>query len=73
VARGYPQPIEQPGIGDMLLEGPAFHATGMSQPLIGPAPGLGEHTREIAASLLGLSDEEIDKLIADGALEGPLS
>jgi crotonobetainyl-CoA:carnitine CoA-transferase CaiB-like acyl-CoA transferase len=69
VARGYPQPIEQPGIGDMLLEGPAFHATGMAQPLVGPAPGLGEHTREIAASLLGLSEEEIDKLVADGALE----
>jgi crotonobetainyl-CoA:carnitine CoA-transferase CaiB-like acyl-CoA transferase len=41
----------------------------MAQPLVGPAPGLGEHTREIAASLLGLSEEEIDKLVADGALE----
>ena len=71
VARGYPQYIEQPGIGEMMLEGPAFHATGIAEPLAGPAPGLGEHTREIAAELLGLSDDEIDKLIADGALEGP--
>ena len=73
VARGYPQTVEQPGVGEMLLEGPAFHATGMPEPIVAPAPGLGEHTREIATSLLGLSDDDIDKLIADGALEGPAS
>ncbi|HZQ84845.1 MAG TPA: CoA transferase [Acidimicrobiales bacterium] len=71
VARGYPQEVDQPGVGEMLLEGPAFHATGMLEPIVKPAPGLGEHTREIAHELLGLSDDVIDKLIADGALEGP--
>jgi crotonobetainyl-CoA:carnitine CoA-transferase CaiB-like acyl-CoA transferase len=69
VARGYPQEVFQPGVGDMLLEGPAFHATGMLEPIVAPAPGLGQHTREIAHQLLGLSDDEIDKLVADGALE----
>ncbi|MBV8693403.1 MAG: CoA transferase, partial [Actinobacteria bacterium] len=69
VARGYPQEIDQPGVGEMMLEGPAFHATGMLEPIVAPAPGLGQHTREIARDVLGLSDDEIDKLIADGALE----
>jgi crotonobetainyl-CoA:carnitine CoA-transferase CaiB-like acyl-CoA transferase len=69
VARGYPQEVMQPGVGEMLLEGPAFHATGMLEPIVAPAPGLGQHTREIAHELLGLSDDEIDKLVADGALE----
>ena len=33
------------------------------------APRLGEHTREICRALLGLSDAEIERLIAAGALE----
>jgi crotonobetainyl-CoA:carnitine CoA-transferase CaiB-like acyl-CoA transferase len=36
-----------------------------------PAPKLGQHTREIARRLLGMSDAEIEKLIASGALEDP--
>ena len=68
-ARGYPVAVNQPGVGDMLLEGPAFRATGMSDPVITPAPWLGEHTRQIAGDLLGLSEEETEKLLADGVLE----
>ena len=33
-----------------------------------PAPMAGEHTREVGARLLGLDDDEIDRLIADGVL-----
>jgi crotonobetainyl-CoA:carnitine CoA-transferase CaiB-like acyl-CoA transferase len=33
------------------------------------APRLGEHTREICRDLLGLPAAEIERLIADGALE----
>ena len=41
----------------------------MSDADIRQAPRLGEHTREIARDLLGLSDAEIDRLVAAGALE----
>ena len=68
-ARGYLVAIDQPPIGGLVLEGPAFRATGMVGPDIRPAPGLGEHTRDIAAGLLGLSDAEIDALEAAGVLE----
>ena len=69
VARGYPVPVQQPGVGDMIMEGPAFQATDMAPVFIGPAPWLGEHTREIARTLLGLSEGETEKLLADGVLE----
>jgi crotonobetainyl-CoA:carnitine CoA-transferase CaiB-like acyl-CoA transferase len=69
VARGYPQPLEQPALGKTIFEGPAFHATGIAEPLVKPAPGLGEHTREICRTLLEMNDDEVSKLIADGVLE----
>jgi crotonobetainyl-CoA:carnitine CoA-transferase CaiB-like acyl-CoA transferase len=43
----------------------------MSDVVVAPAPALGEHTREIARTLLGLSDERIESLIVEGALEDP--
>jgi len=68
-ARGYPRWLNQQGVGWMGFEGPAFHATGMSDIYICQAPLLGEHTREIARDSLGLDDDEIDKQIAAGILE----
>lgn len=70
-ARGYPRPIEQPGLGKLLLEGPAFRGSELPEPIIGPAPALGQHTRAICAELLAMTDEEIDRLLADGFLEVP--
>jgi benzylsuccinate CoA-transferase BbsF subunit len=67
-SRGYILEIEQPGVGSILLEGPAFHASRLSEPITDPAPFLGEHTREICASLLGYSDREVDLLIEKGLL-----
>jgi benzylsuccinate CoA-transferase BbsF subunit len=70
VARGYPVPVEQPGCGSLLLEGPALTATRMGIPRCGPAPMLGEHTAAICRELLGLSDDEIKALVDAGALDG---
>jgi crotonobetainyl-CoA:carnitine CoA-transferase CaiB-like acyl-CoA transferase len=67
--RGYLAEIEQPGVGPMILEGPAFAASDMDRPFIGPAPWLGEHTRDIATELLGLDDAEVEDLIAKHVLE----
>jgi crotonobetainyl-CoA:carnitine CoA-transferase CaiB-like acyl-CoA transferase len=68
-ARGYLAPIDQPGVGPMILEGPAFHGSAMEGPVITPAPTLGEHTRVIGRELLGLSDERVQELITAGVLE----
>ncbi len=67
-ARGYLVELDQPPIGPMTFEGAAFRATGMTGPDIRPAPGLGQHTREIAAEL-GLPPEAIEAMIAQGTLE----
>ncbi|HLI53001.1 MAG TPA: CoA transferase [Acidimicrobiales bacterium] len=69
VARGYPVTVDQPGLGPIVLEGPAFRASGMAAPLIGPAPALGEHTRAIALEVLGLPEEQTEDLVAAGVLE----
>jgi crotonobetainyl-CoA:carnitine CoA-transferase CaiB-like acyl-CoA transferase len=70
-ARGYHRPIEQPGIGRLVLEGPAFHGSALPEPIVAPAPALGQHTREVCAELLGMATGEIERLIADGVLEVP--
>jgi crotonobetainyl-CoA:carnitine CoA-transferase CaiB-like acyl-CoA transferase len=70
-AWGYARFVEQPTLGRMAFEGPAFAATGMSDVVVRPAPELGEHTREIARTLLGMSEARIDALVASGALEDP--
>ncbi len=70
-ARNYLRRVDQPPYGEIILEGQAFSASGMPEPLVTKAPALGEHTREICAGILGMTDAEIDALIAEGALEEP--
>lgn len=66
--RGFIVELDQPPIGTMTFEGPGFHATGMPVADIGPAPGLGAHTREVCREI-GYTDAEIDALLAAGVLE----
>jgi len=69
--RGYPKFVDQQGLGTMLFEGPAFLGSDLPEVLVGQAPWLGEHTRDVASRLLGLSDAEIEALIEEGVLEDP--
>ncbi len=71
VGRGYPIPVEQPGAGPLLLEGPAFTGSRMGPPRCEPAPLMGQHTVEICRDLLGLDDAEIARLVGTGALDEP--
>jgi len=71
-ARGFLARVEQPGVGDVVFEGEAFHGTGWDAARIERAPKLGEHTRELASERLGLGDEEIEALVAEGVLEVPV-
>ena len=69
LARGYPQPVNQPGVGAMMFEGPAFHATSIPDPLVAPAPALGEHTRDICRTILKMEDADVSRLVAEGVLD----
>ncbi|WP_322768034.1 CaiB/BaiF CoA-transferase family protein, partial [Frankia sp. Cr1] len=71
-ARGFFRRLAQPQLPEPILteNGPAVF-TGIADPQLRPAPLQGEHTREICAKLLGLSDCDIDALVAAGVLEEP--
>ena len=71
LARGFRVEIDQPGVVTerLVLDGPGFTGSLMASPVISRAPWVGEHTRDICRTDLGLSDEQIDALIAAGALE----
>jgi crotonobetainyl-CoA:carnitine CoA-transferase CaiB-like acyl-CoA transferase len=67
-ARGFWRTLTHPVIGEMTAPGAPFldgdGRTGPEQ----AAPLLGEHTREIASSVLGMSAAEIDALVAEEVL-----
>jgi len=68
-ARGWTLNIDQPGVGYMKLEGPAWMSEQMGGPITFPSPDLAGHTREIAQEVLQMDDESIDDLISRGILE----
>ncbi len=69
--RDYAKPVEQQDLSTLLLEGPPFLGSDLPEVITRQAPRLGEHTREIAQRLLGLSREEIEELLVAGVLEDP--
>ncbi|MCP4039089.1 MAG: CoA transferase [bacterium] len=69
--RGYQKLVVQPNYESILVEGPPFISRDLPQVVVEPAPLLGEHTREIAGTLLGLSEAQIQTLIDEGVLEDP--
>jgi crotonobetainyl-CoA:carnitine CoA-transferase CaiB-like acyl-CoA transferase len=68
-ARHFPVEIDQPDLGPMILEGPAWQADAMPPPIYKPAPTIGQHTVEVARGLLGLDDAAIGELFDTGVLE----
>ena len=70
-ARGVHRELDQPGLGRVRLEDGPFRSRHVPPVRVTPAPQHGEHTREICATVLGLSPPEIETLFAAGVLEGP--
>ena len=70
--RGLGTALDQPGLGTVRVEQGPFRSREVPPVRVAPAPQHGEHTREICATLLGLSAAEIDALFAAGVLEEPL-
>jgi crotonobetainyl-CoA:carnitine CoA-transferase CaiB-like acyl-CoA transferase len=70
-ARNFFRKLHQPTVGRAIEteNGPVGFSDNIPPPQIQPAPALAEHTRELMSTLIGLSDIEIDALIASGDLE----
>ena len=68
-SRGALQPLDHPEAGRWLYPTPAFQLSRTPYRLRRPAPLLGEHTRAVFRDLVGVSDDELTALEADGAFE----
>ncbi|MDQ0616663.1 CaiB/BaiF CoA transferase family protein [Arthrobacter globiformis] len=62
------QTVSHPLIGPMLVSSLPWQLDGSIARLSGGSPLLGEHTREVLAGTLGIADDEIDRLAANGVL-----
>ena len=63
--------VEQPGIGTYLMAGSPLDFSEQGRLPATRAPMLGEHTDEILAELLSLSETEIGRLHDEGVVAGP--
>ena len=67
-ASGMLRTVRHPRRGDMRVFASPLRLEDSPQPELAPAPGLGEHTREVLHNQLGLSDEELEQLEAEGVI-----
>ena len=67
VARGIITELDQPGVGRVRQPKPAAQFAVNQSAIKGPAPRIGEHSREVLLEL-GYSDAEIEKMIAEKAV-----
>ena len=63
--------VNQPGIGTYLMPGSPLAFTSAERLRPARAPVLGEHTDEVLAGVLGLSEAEIGRLHDQGVVAGP--
>ncbi|MEV5409889.1 CoA transferase [Thermopolyspora sp. NPDC052614] len=69
-ARGFLREMRQPQIEHVLrTENAPATFRGVADPDLRPAPLAGEHTRPVAAKILGLPESEVQALIEAGVLE----
>ena len=71
VERGFIRVLMQPGWDPLFVEGDSVRCALVPETPLEPAPVHGEHTREIAVDVLGLSEHEVDDLVSSGVLEVP--
>ncbi len=63
--------VEQPGVGHVRVPGSPLFFDELGRKPPGPAPRLGEHTDEVLAGVLGLSDAELGRLHDEHLIAGP--
>ena len=66
--RGHWVRLDHPEMGPSTYNSAPYRYSGAHSVPTLPAPLLGQHTREVCKSLLGLSDTEIDELSSEGVL-----
>jgi 2-methylfumaryl-CoA isomerase len=66
------QEVEAPGIGTYLMPSSPLNFEACERLPARRAPMLGEHTDEVLADVLGLTDAEIGRLYDDGVVAGPV-
>ena len=64
--------LKQPGIGRYLVPGSPLYFSSVPREAPRRAPVLGEHTDEVLAEVLGLSDGAIGKLREKRIVGGPI-
>jgi 2-methylfumaryl-CoA isomerase len=64
--------IDHPGVGSYLAPGSPLHFVGLGRHPVRRAPVLGEHTEEILADVLGLTQHDIGALHDRGVVAGPV-
>ncbi|MDB5448506.1 MAG: CoA transferase [Phenylobacterium sp.] len=68
--RAFFQDLNEPHLGRAIaVDNAPVRSERLARPPLGPAPLVGEHTRALAADLLGLDPREIDRLIEARVLE----
>ena len=68
--RAFFQDLNEPHLGQAIaVDNAPVRSERLARPPLGPAPLVGEHTRALAADLLGLDPREIDRLIEAKVLE----
>ena len=67
-ARGHWVRLPHAEMGESLYNAPPFRFSRVPSELEVAAPLLGEHTAEVCREVLGMDDEEIDRLVAEGVL-----
>jgi len=67
-ARGFYTPISHPDAGTFVFPGLPAHLSATPATYRLPAPGLGQHNREVLTGMLGLSEAELAALYADAVV-----
>jgi CoA:oxalate CoA-transferase len=65
--------VKHPRIGSLTVADTPVKLSRTPGGITGPPPSLGQHTREVLSSLLGLSEAELDELAAAGVIVAPVS
>jgi CoA:oxalate CoA-transferase len=60
--------VEYPGLGPVKMVQPPFKFSDAEAYVRGPAPEMGEHSRELLADILGLDDNRFEQLTQAGAV-----
>jgi benzylsuccinate CoA-transferase BbsF subunit len=68
-AREFWQPVQHAVIGEIPMFHLPFRLDDSQRPTMTPPPLLGEHTREVATTLLELSDDDYEKLVEEGLFQ----